>query len=309
MAASASVTTEAREPNPLLPADSPLEVIDARVVFRGDAVRRRGTANMVRLDSGQLLLSFTVRRPQRAGMVGALVLTRSDDGGRTWEEPFPVLATPGWNAYAMGLFRIRDDLIRFSLGRVRVDGSLGGDEPFADWWSGEVESRDGGETWSAPGPELTLFPYWTELYGPSNPHRLADGALLWIATGTTGRDAGWSVGVTRTDAEGSSYGPIKLIASDPEHNFADPDMGRLRDGRFVATLREMVTRHTFITISADEGASWSAPVMAGFRGSNHRLVPLNDGSLLAAYRDEDPAHYGVSLSVTHDGVVWRPAGR
>jgi hypothetical protein len=209
----------------------------------------------------------------------------------------------------MGLFRIREDLLRFSLGRVRVDRSLGGDEPFSDWWSGESESRDGGETWSAPGPELKLFPYWTELYGPSNPHRLADGRLLWVAMGTTGRDEGWRVGVSITDADGSSYGPITLIAAAPDRNFADSDLGRLRDGRFVAVMREMVTRQAFVSLSADEGATWSEPEPAGFRGANIHLVRLNDGTLLCAYRDEDPDRWGVSLSVSEDGRAWRWVGQ
>ncbi len=242
-------------------------------------------------------------------MSGALMLTRSDDDGRTWDEPYPMLAMPGWNALAMGLFKIRDDLLRFSLGRVLVDRSLGGDEPFSDWWSGEVESRDGGESWSAPGPELTLFPYWTELYGPTNPHPLADGRLLWVAMGTTGRDAGWQVGVTITDADGSAYGPITTVAAAPDRNFADSDLGRLRDGRFVAVMREMVTRQTHLSFSDDEGSTWSEPDLAGFQGSNIALFRLNDGTLLCGYRDEDPARWGVSLSVSDDGRTWRWIGQ
>ena len=298
------------DPNPLLPADSPLEVIDARVLFRGEAPRRRGTANLVRLDTGRLLLAFTIRRPQAQGMAGSLLLTRSEDDGRTWDEPIAMLAYPSWNCNAFGLFRIRDDLLRLSLGRVRVDRSLGGDEPFAGWWTGESHSLDGGDSWSDPGPEVRLFPHWTELYGPSNPHPLTNGELLWIATGTVGRDEQWQVGVSRTNADGSSgYGPITLIAAAADRNFADPDMARLPDGRFVATIREMVTRQTFLAESADEGRTWSAPVPAPFRGANHCLVRLNSGALLVAYREEDPARRGVSLSVTEDGRDWRFAGQ
>ena len=296
-------------PNPLLADDAPIEVIDARELLSGSAPRRRGTAHLLRLDSGRVLLLYTIRRPQPTGLTGALMITRSDDEGATWEEPYPLLAMPGANAYAMSLSRIRDDRLRISLGRVTVDRSLGGDEPFSDWWSGEVELRDGGESWSAPGPELKLFPYWTEMYGPSNPHRVTDGRLLWIAIGTVGRDEGWRVGVTVTDAEGSAYGPVTVVAAAPDRNFADSDMARLRDGRFVAVMREMATRHAYMAFSDDEGATWSEPELAGFRGSNIRLQPLRDGSVLCAYREEDPERYGVSVSVSDDGRSWRWVGQ
>jgi hypothetical protein len=297
------------DPNPVLAADAPLSVVDATVLFRGTVPRRRGTAHLAQLDSGRLLLAFTIRRPQAAGMAGALMLTRSDDGGRTWDEPIPMLAYPGWNGYAMGMFRIRDDLIRLSLGRVRVDRSLGGDEPFSGWWTGDAESRDGGDSWTEPGPEIRWFPYWTELYGPSNPHPLADGRLLWLGTGTNGRDEGWQVGVTTTDADGSTYGPVTTVAAAADRNYADPDMERLSDGRFVAVIREMVTRRSVAAVSSDDGATWSPPVPTGFGGSNHNLTVLNSGTLLCAYRDEDPSQYGVSLSVSDDGLSWRFIGR
>jgi hypothetical protein len=208
----------------------------------------------------------------------------------------------------MSFVPIRDRL-RLSLGYVTVDRSLGGDEPFSDWWSGEVESRDGGESWSTPGPQLTLFPYWTEMYGPSNPHPLADGRLLWIAIGTVGRDEGWRVGVTATDADGSAYGAVTVVAAAADRNFADADLARLDDGRFVAVMREMVTRQAFLSFSSDEGATWSEPEPAGFMGANIHLLRLNDGSLLCAYRDEDPDRRGVSVSVSRDGRSWRFVGQ
>ena len=132
-----TAATNANEPNPLLEPDAPLEVLEARVILSSPEPRRRGTAHLLRLDSGRILLAYTLRRPQTTGMSGALMLTRSDDDGRTWDEPYPMLAMPGWNALAMGLFKIRDDLLRFSLGRVLVDRSLGGDEPFRTGGAGK----------------------------------------------------------------------------------------------------------------------------------------------------------------------------
>ena len=81
------------------------------------------------------------------------MLTHSDDDGRTWDEPFPVYAVPGWDSLPLGgLAQIGDDLLQLIVGRVRFDASLGGDEPFAGWFMGSSESRDGGASWGEVGP-------------------------------------------------------------------------------------------------------------------------------------------------------------
>ena len=179
-----------------------------------------------------------------------------------------MLAYPGWNAYAMGMFRIRDDRIRLSMGRVRVDRSLGGDEPFSGWWTGESNQVTAGIAGQSPGPR-SAGSLLDRLYGPSNPHPLDDGRLLWLGTGTNGRDEGWQVGVSITDADGSAYGPVSIVAAADDRNYADPDMARLPDGRSVAVIREMVTRRSVAAISSDEGATWSSPVPTGYGGWNH----------------------------------------
>ena len=64
-----------------------------------------------------------------------------------------------------------------------------------------------------------------------------------------------------------------------------------------------------MAFSDDEGATWSEPEPTGFRGANIRLQPLRDGSVLCAYRDEDPQRHGVSVSVSEDGRSWRWVGQ
>ena len=106
------------------------------------------------------------------------------------------------------------------------------------------------------------------------------------------------------------FGPITLIGAAPDRNFADLDLARLPDGRFLAVMREMVTRQSHQAWSADEGATWTPVQPTGFRGSNTKLFRLRNGSIACAYRDEDPDRRGVSLSVTDDGGEhWRFAGQ
>src|SRR4051812_15817854 len=139
------------EPNPRLEADCPLEVLAARTLFRTAAIRHRGAASIVRLDSGRLLLAFRLGRGPGRQNDGAIMLTYSDNDGADWDEPFPVYAYPGWDSLPMGgLVRFSDERLHLILGRVKVDDALGGDEPFSDWYIAAIESRDGGQSWSEP---------------------------------------------------------------------------------------------------------------------------------------------------------------
>lgn len=298
-------------PNPRLLAGSPIEVVAARSLFHTPTVQQRGVGSLARLDNGRIVLAFRLGGGPVRANDGVVMVTHSDDDGETWTEPAPCYARPGWDCLPMGgLARLSDDLIRLIVGRISIDLTLGGPEPAGDWHVYALESRDGGETWSAPGPEIRLFPCWTELYGASNPHRLGDGRLLWACIGTLDRDAGWRAGVTFTGPNGDDFTPPTIIASAPDRDFGDLDIVRLRDGRFLAVAREFRTLDSISAHSADDGATWSAIRPTGFKGANIKLHRLASGEILCAYRDEDPARPGVSCSVSEDGgESWRFIGQ
>jgi hypothetical protein len=299
-------------PNPRFLPDSPVEATEGQVLFASPAVRHRGASSLVRLDAGRLLLAFRLGTGPSRRNDGAIMLTHSDDEGRSWDEPFPIYAYPGWDSLPLGgLVRFSDDLLWLVLGRVIVDESLGGDEPFSQWHIVAIASRDGGRSWSEPGPAISLFPYWTEMYGASNPHPLPDGRYLLAVMGTIGRDAGWQAGVTSLDLQGGGqFTPPVIIAAAPDRNFSDLDLVRLADGRFLAVIREHVTRQSVYAHSADEGRTWSAIRPTGFKGANIKLFQLRSGAVLCAYRDENPRRRGISCSVSADGgVTWRFVGQ
>jgi hypothetical protein len=295
----------------------PLALRAERVLLRPPgAPRQHQAASLARLDGGRLLLAFRAGSAPERRNDGAILLAASDDGGETWEDPRPLFAYPGWDCFPMGgLLRFGGDRLWLVLGRIRFDSALGGDEPMDGWYTAATESRDGGRTWSEPGPEIRLFPGWTELYGASNPHRLSDGRYLCAAIGTRGRDAGWHAGVVFLDPPGdgppgTGFSALVPVAQAPDRNFADADVVRLADGRLLAVVREMVTRQAFCAHSADEGRTWSPPVPAGFPGANIKLHRLRSGAVLCAYRDEHPARRGVSCSLSEDGgATWRFLGQ
>lgn len=300
------------DPTPNLLPGGPLEVVSARTLFADAPPGRRSAASVIRLeDSGRLLMCFSHVVGVALRNQAALMLTRSDDDGESWSEPLAVYAYPGWFSLAMGgLARIADDNVKLLLGRILIDLSLGGTEPMTGWYVASTTTRDGGESWSDPSPEIRLFPEWTELYGASNPHPLADGRLLWAVMGTEGRDRGWHAGVSVSDPAGDTFEPPTIIAREEGRDYSDIDVVRLTDGRLLAVVREHQTRQSVTSCSDDEGRTWSAIEPTPFLGSNIKLFRLRSGAVACAYRDEDPARRGVSLSVTQDGgTTWSLAGQ
>jgi hypothetical protein len=300
------------DPSPRLDPGGPLEVIEARTLFADAPLGRRSAASLVRIEStGRLLMCFSHVVGAELHNQAALVVTHSDDDGATWAEPLALYAYPGWFSLAMGgLARVADDNVKVMLGRILIDLSLGGTEPMTGWYVASTTTRDGGDSWSDLSPEIRLFPEWTELYGASNPHPLTDGRLLWAVMGTRGRDIGWHAGVSVSDAAGEHIEPPTIIAQADGLDYSDIDVIRLDDGRFLAVIREHQTRQSVWSTSADEGRTWSPIQPTPFLGSNIKLFRLRSGAIACAYRDEDPARRGVSLSVTDDGgATWSLAGQ
>jgi len=299
-------------PTPRLAADSPLQLIAARSLFDTAPIGRRSAASVVRIEStGRLLMCFSHVVGAALRNQAALMASHSDDDGETWSDPEAVYAYPGWFSLAMGgLARVADDNVKLLLGRILIDLSIGGTEPMTGWWVASSTTRDGGSSWSEPSPEIRLFPHWTEMYGASNPHRLADGRLLWAVMGTVGRDIGWHAGVSLSDAAGEHFELPTIIAQAEGRDYSDIDVVRAHDGRFLAVVREHQTRQSVWSTSADDGATWSPIRPTPFKGSNIKLFRLRSGDVVCAYRDEDPARRGVSISLTGDlGESWTSLGQ
>lgn len=278
-------------------------------MFVAGPPRRRNCASLCRLPSGRLLLTFAQTRGPGLANDAAVMLSASDDEGATWSEPDPLYALPGWFCMPMGGFAPVADRLLLMIGRIQLDPGLGGTEPITGWLQASIASEDEGRTWSELSDELRLFPHWTEMYGASNPHPTADGQLLWACMGTLGRDVGWHSGVSRSDRSGAWFEPPVIVAQADGRDYSDIDVVRLADGRFLAVVREHLTRQSVQAWSSDEGRTWTPPAPTPFLASNIKLHRLRSGIVVCAYRDEDPGRRGVSLAWTADGgSTWRDGG-
>jgi hypothetical protein len=298
------------DPQPNLLANSPLELIDAQVLFASGRPVRRHFGGLHTLPSGRMLLTFMFGTMPRKNDGGTMI-SSSDDNGRTWSEPMPLWAVPGWDSFPNGgIRRVSPDRIRLFVGQYRFAPRLGGKQPFeGGWHSRYIDSTDDGAHWTEPSDDLKVFPSWTEFYGASNPHPLSDGRLMWAVQGTQDRDQDWRVGVSFTDSEGSNFSTPVIYAWEPGLAFSDGEIVRLADGRFLTVFREHEIGGTFFSHSSDEGRTWTAMRPTGFIGANFKLHRLRSGSILCLHRDEDPERYGVSVEVSHDGgESWEWAG-
>ncbi len=290
--------------------DAPIAVTCARRLLGGGAPHIHHMASLARLSTGRLVLTFSRIVGTRRRNNGALMASRSDDDGVSWTPPDALYAVPGWDCLNLGgLTPFSDARLLLALGRLQTDPMLPDGESCTGWRLTTTTSADGGETWAPGGPEVRLFPAWTEFYGASNPHRLADGRHMLAVIGTTGRDSGWQAGVCFTEDQGATFSPPVIVAAHPTLGFGDMDAARLDDGRFLAVARVFGGHPSVCSVSNDEGRTWSEPRPLEFCGANVKLQRLRGGQLLCAYRDERGGGAGVACSVSEDaGATWRRLG-
>ena len=217
------------------------------------------------------------------------------------------------SALAMGgLARIADDDIKLMLGRILIDLSIGGTEPMTGWYVASTTTRDGGDIVVGPVARDPAVPGVDRAVRREQPASASsDGRLLWAVMGTRGRDLGWHAGVSVSDPAGEHIEPPTIIAEADGRDYSDIDVIRLDDGRFLAVVREHQTRQSVWSHSRRRGAHLVAdPSRRRSSARTSSCSGFAPGAIACAYRDEDPALRGVSLSVSEDGgETWTFAGQ
>jgi sialidase-1 len=270
---------------------------------------------------------------------GQTLLVRSKDGGKSWSEPTIVLpwtATTGnWDCgfceLQDGTWLVNLTVAAFFRRGVRPSQPSWSSHPrtpeWGDWtwayklqgWIGTyvVRSADQGRTWSAPIP-VNVRPLkhggcrlgcW----------QLPGGSLLM---GLYGRIRGYGeegegestrAALMRSDDGGENWEYYATLGYDPASiiDYEEPALLRLRDGRLVCLMRTHVNpsgdaRNLAITVSEDEGQSWTPPRWTDIWGYPAELIALRDGRYLMVYGYRRPP-YGVRGCVSEDGVSWSVA--
>ena len=177
-----------------------------------------------------------------------------------------------------------------------------------------VKSNDGGETWSKPIP-VNVRPLkhggcrlgcW----------QLPNGSILM---GLYGRIHGYEEegegestrsALMRSDDGGDNWEYYSTLAYDPASiiDYEEPALLRLKDGRLVCFMRTHVhpsgdAKNMVMTVSEDDGFSWTPPKWLNIWGYPADMIPLLDGRYLMVYGYRRPP-YGVRGVISKDGLNW-----
>jgi hypothetical protein len=279
----------------------PLEIFEEVVVAGGASSRHRSRAAVQRLPNGELLVAYRVGwdmfQPDRDH--GAVVTTRSIDGGNTWDEAMPVAAEPGWDWFgAQRLLQLSDGTLLMFLGKAQWGANA--------MHSYCVHSTDGGRLWSPLGPDIKLLRAWTEPYGQGMAHELSDGRLMMGFQGADSPDAPSRLIVAFSEDRGMTWSDPVDVASDPTLKFREVEMLKLANGRFLTVIRtDEAPYASYQCYSDDEGKTWSPLSKTGFHGHCLHLVRVKN-AIVCLYREMAPNRPGIAYSVTYDhGESWQ----
>jgi hypothetical protein len=288
------------------------------------------------LKNGDLLAVYNEERYPFHHDSGRTMMCRSTDGGKSWSEPWPVVDwndhTGNWDG---GLCELDDGtlIVNFTLTGYFKRGqkptqpswaSVPVTNEWGDWtwtfktqgWLGTfvVKSTDGGKTWSHMIP-VNVRPM---KHGGCRVGcwQLPDGGLLM---GLYGRIRGYGEegegettrsALMRSDDGGNHWEYYSTLAYDPANiiDYEEPAVLRLKDGRLVCFMRTHVgpsgdAKNMVMTISEDDGFSWTPPKWTNIWGYPAEMIALQDGRYLMVYGYRRPP-YGVRGIISEDGVTW-----
>jgi hypothetical protein len=235
-----------------------------------------GHPTTVLLDDGHTIL---VVYPKGHGR-GAIVMKRSEDGGRTWSERLPTPDSWSTSLEVPTVFPVVGPdgtrrLILFS-GLFPIRHSV---------------SEDEGASWT----ELEPIGAFGGIVTMSSVGRLADGSYMALFHDDerflrNGGEAGeFRVYRTLSRDGGLTWGEPEVIAHRSDVDLCEPGLVRSPDGlRIALLLRENSrTRNSFVIFSDDEGKTWSEPreLPASLTGDRHVTRYAPDGRLLVTFRD------------------------
>ena len=232
--------------------------------------------------------------------VNGVAVSRSRDGGLTWDPPVPIIQDPGpfFNDKETVTADPGDSRYAYAIWD-RIDA-----EEFGQTWFSRT--TDGGDTWE---PARII-------HDPGQHHStlnnqvvvLPDGALVAFFTefAATANGLSASLGVVRSTDKGVTWSPRILIVELSSLGTRDPETGqRIRDGSglgHIAADRQGRLHVVFqdaratgehdsvmLTTSSDGGSTWSNPVRINAAPSAPAFEPAiaiaRDGTIGVTYYD------------------------
>ena len=260
------------------------------------------------------------------------LLTRTSDGGGTWEEPYFVpdfdwsgVECPGISQLSNGtvvLTQFRFGWYPLGLAKkrraagehisIRLPGR-GWTEDFTDddWDRSEFSwarfgyhglyahlSTDGGHTFDNT-VKIDCSPYRNG-FTRTGVVELQDGRIASAFT-EHHRWPGRYTYILFSSTGGQSWDPPILVVESPDFAFCEPDIAEVAPGEIYCILRT-ISRGGYLygCRSLDGGQSWSVPEATPMFGHPGHLLVLRDGRLLCTY-GRRTAPFGIRACLSEDG--------
>lgn len=290
-----------------------IRYVEGRVLYENPKPHVRSRhgyfPGLAKLPSGELLATLMIGEAFEAAD-GTTYLARSSDAGRTWSLegklydasalPVPMsdcmkatVLTDG-SLLAIG-YRFRRDDPEQSISIPETGGILPGEDIVAF-------SGDDGHTWSEPVAIPQSRPELCEISGPAVQLRSGDvvaiGALYKMPDGS---NPSGQIGVlVRSTDRGRTWEDRTVFFQTGAGNLTpfEPRLTEMQDGRLVALVwayDQAADRHysNHVTVSDDDGRTWSKPIDTGVMGQASNLVWLGGDRLLTihAHRGDDIGIY------------------
>jgi len=283
--------------------------------------------------AGTLLAAYDLRHREARDLQEDIDigLSRSTDGGRTWEPVRTIIDMGTWGD-------LPEELNGCSDPGIVVDDRTGTIHGFAVWMHGKggkhqwtddgsepgfeigraaqfvaVHSDDDGITWSEPENltrSLKEESWWLLAPAPQQGFTRPDGTLVMPVQGRSG---GGRLETFATIMTSIDHGRSWRVAAPGYTGGNECQAAELADGSIMLNVRSDRQRFRGVAVSADLGATWSRhPTSDGTLiepncNGSLRAVTLRDGRRLMLFANpfsqESRSHQSIRVS-TDDGMTW-----
>ena len=161
------------------------------------------------LQNGDLLVVYGVSTDHQITCDGVLVSRRSSDGGKTWEDPRPILAHPERHySSTYGMIQLSDGRIMLHVWEWRFRKPEDGPANRVHHSHKVIRilrtfSEDNGQNWTAPQTVEPRAPFLTYEWVYGRPHEFDDGRIMVPLYGPVQES---EPGVNRNDPPSSKLG-------------------------------------------------------------------------------------------------------